>query len=190
MNLQIGQPSSPTFAEPLELLSDCHRRVEFFLGVLARVGAEASDSALSPPEREALATALRYFREAAPKHTADEEDSLFPRLRQSGHPLAATVLAQVEALEADHAAAAADHAEVEAAGQAWLSAGNLPAVSRACFRAAVERLQARYRPHIALEDGTVFPAAANILSAAALAEVGGEMARRRGLRQSTPDSRS
>lgn len=179
MNLQIGQAPSPTFAEPLELLSDCHRRVEFFLGVLARVGKDAGDTALSPPEREALTTALRYFREAAPKHTADEEDSLFPRLRQSGHPLAATVLAQVEALEADHAAAAADHNEVEEYGQAWFSAGHLSGEARARFRAAVERLQARYRPHIALEDGEVFPAAAVILSAAELRQVGAEMAERR-----------
>lgn len=188
MNLQIGQAPSPTFAEPLELLSDCHRRVEFFLGVLVRVGKDAGDTALSPPEREALTAALRYFREAAPKHTADEEDSLFPRLRQSRHPLVATVLARVEALEADHAAAAADHHEVEECGQAWLGAGNLGAEARARFCAAVERLQARYRPHIALEDGTVFPVAASILSAADLAEVGGEMARRRGLRQRLHDS--
>jgi len=33
----------------------------------------------------ALASALRYFGEAAPKHTADEEESLFPRLRQIRH---------------------------------------------------------------------------------------------------------
>jgi len=182
MNLQIGQSPSPTFAEPLELLSDCHRRVEFFLGILARVGEDASETALSPPEREALAAALRYFREAAPRHTADEEDSLFPRLRRSGHPLATAVLAQVELLEADHLAAGADHAEVEACGQTWLGVGQLSTEARARFCAAVARLQARYGPHIALEDGTVFPAAASILSAADLAEVGGEMARRRGLR--------
>ena len=36
--------------------------------------------------RVALESALRYFREAAPKHTADEEESLFPRLRQMHLP--------------------------------------------------------------------------------------------------------
>ena len=83
---------------------------------------------------------------------------------------------------------AADHAEVEATGQAWLGAGSIPTAARARFRAAVERLQARYRPHIALEDDAVFPAAASILTAAELAEVGGEMAHRRGLCRATPPS--
>jgi hypothetical protein len=40
------------------------------------------DRPLTEETRAALETALRYFREAAPKHTADEEESRFPRLRQ------------------------------------------------------------------------------------------------------------
>lgn len=181
MNLQIGQAASPTFAEPLALLSDCHRRVEYFLDLLDRLGRDAGRADLSSAEREALATALRYFREAAPRHTADEESSLFPRLRRSGHPQAEAVLARVEALEADHATAAPDHALVESAGQAWLAAGSLPAERREAFCQAVARLMALYRPHIALEDGEVFPAAAVILSASELRQVGVEMARRRGV---------
>lgn len=181
MNLQIGQAPSPTFAEPLALLSDCHRRVEYFLDLLDRLGRTAGGVALSPAEREALATALRYFREAAPRHTADEECSLFPRLRRSGHPQAETVLARVQALEADHATAAPDHALVESAGQTWLAAGGLPTERREVFCQAVARLQALYRPHIALEDGEVFPAAAVILSAGELRQVGLEMAQRRGV---------
>ena len=81
MNLQIGEPPSPSFQQPLALLSDCHRRVERFLGLLARVAAEGRGGLLDRRQREALEAALRYFREAAPRHTADEEESLFPRLR-------------------------------------------------------------------------------------------------------------
>ena len=33
---------------------------------------------------DSLESALRYFREAAPKHTADEAQSVFPRLCESG----------------------------------------------------------------------------------------------------------
>lgn len=181
MNLQIGQAASPTFAEPLALLSDCHRRVEYFLNLLDRLGETTGDAPLVPKEREALEVGLRYFREAAPRHTADEESSLFPRLRQSGHPQAAKVLARIEALEADHATAAPDHALLESCGQDWLAAGCLSPERRGAFRQAVSRLQALYRPHIALEDGEVFPLAAEILSATDLHEVGVEMARRRGL---------
>lgn len=179
MNLQIGQGPSPTFAQPLALMSDCHRRVEYFLNLLERIGQSAPDAALTPAEREALATALRYFREAAPRHTADEESSLFPRLRRTSHSLAAAVLARVEALEADHAAAAADHQIVEERGSAWLEAGRLDAQRQQEFRDAVARLQARYRPHIAMEDTEVFPLAASILSTEELRDVGVEMARRR-----------
>jgi hypothetical protein len=41
---------------------------------------------LNEEQRGAFEAALRYFREAAPKHTADEEESLFPRLRRIGAP--------------------------------------------------------------------------------------------------------
>ncbi len=181
MNLQIGQAPSPTFAEPLALLSDCHRRVEYFLGLLDHLGRTAGGEILSLAEREALSTALRYFREAAPRHTADEEDSLFPRLRRSAHPQAETVIARIKALESDHAVAGPDHNLVESAGQAWLAAGHLSATGRAAFTQAVTRLRALYHPHIALEDGEVFPAAAVILSAAELHQVGAEMAERRGV---------
>lgn len=190
MNLQIGQAPSPTFAEPLALLSDCHRRVEYFLNLLDRLGQTAGDAPLSPPEREALEVGLRYFREAAPSHTADEESSLFPRLRQSAHPQATAVLARIDALEADHATAAPDHALVESCGHGWLATGCLPAERREVFRLAVLRLQELYRPHIALEDDEVFPLAAEILSPKELSLVGAEMAQRRGVSSPSPSNHS
>jgi hemerythrin-like domain-containing protein len=81
------------FDDPIGLLGDCHRRIERFLSVLARVAAEGRGP-LDAATGAAFENALRYFRDAAPKHTADEEHSLFPRLRQSGHPEAAAAAAQ------------------------------------------------------------------------------------------------
>src|ERR1700690_3148867 len=109
MPIQIGQKRESDFDSPLGLLSDCHRRIESFLGVLNRVAAEYQGRQLSADGRTALEKALKYFRESAPKHTSDEEDSLFPRLRASAHPLAKSSLDALDALEADHVAAAADH---------------------------------------------------------------------------------
>ena len=83
MPVQIGAQSH-SFSDPTGLLSDCHRRIEMFLGTLERV-ASVIDRPLTEETRPALESALRYFREAAPKHTADEEESLFPRLRQMHH---------------------------------------------------------------------------------------------------------
>ena len=54
-------------------MSDCHRRIERFLTVLVRVAERGS---LEGEARGAFEAALRYFRDAAPKHTADEEESL------------------------------------------------------------------------------------------------------------------
>jgi hypothetical protein len=53
---------------------------------------------LNDERRRSLNLALRYFRESAPKHTADEEESLFSRLRSVGDEELKTVLAKVEAL--------------------------------------------------------------------------------------------
>lgn len=113
-----------SFSNPTGMLSDCHRRIEMFLGSLQAV-AKVIDRPLAGEAREALDTALRYFREAAPKHTADEEESLFPRMRQLRQPAVDSALARVEELESDHRWAAPLHAEVERLGQKCLSGGRL-----------------------------------------------------------------
>lgn len=180
MSLRIGEPVSPTFQQPLALLSDCHRRVERFLALLQRVAQEADGGPLNPLQREALETSLRYFREAAPKHTADEEESLFPRLRALGTPEANAVMATVDALETDHGAARPAHETVEILGQLWLAANALQPEEITCLRSKLTMLNELYRKHIAIEDADVFPAAGRLLSAATLEDVGREMAQRRG----------
>jgi Hemerythrin HHE cation binding domain len=84
MPVQIGAKTH-NFTDPTGLLSDCHRRIEMFLGTLEAVSKLIDHPATEETSR-ALASALRYFGEAAPKHTADEEESLFSRLRQIHHP--------------------------------------------------------------------------------------------------------
>src|SRR6476620_7749063 len=110
MPIVIGAKPESNFADPIGLLTDCHRRVERFLSVLVQVSAQAQGGPLTGEQRTALETALRYFREAAPKHTADEEETLFPRLRAIGRPEVNAVLAKVDALEKDHTRAAESHA--------------------------------------------------------------------------------
>lgn len=52
MPIQIGQKPAPTFQQPLELLSDCHRRVESFLRSLIIVAEQARGSDLNPQRRD------------------------------------------------------------------------------------------------------------------------------------------
>lgn len=180
MNLKIGEPTSPTFQQPLALLSDCHRRVEHFLALLRRVAHDADGGPLNSLQHEALETALRYFREAAPKHTADEEDSLFPRLRALVTPEALAVLEKVRALEADHKTAGRSHEAVEIFGQLWLIQNHLGSDETAALKTHLDWLHALYSTHIAIEDSEVFPAAARLLADDDLNAVGREMAARRG----------
>jgi hemerythrin-like domain-containing protein len=63
-----------------------------------------------------------------------------------------------------------------------LADGELQASDLEAFTTAVAVLTNLYGRHIKIEDDVVFPAAAQILSEAQKAEVGYEMAVRRGLR--------
>lgn len=181
MPVLIGGRPDSSFADPLGLLTDCHRRIERFLGVLVRV-AERAGNPLEVEERSALEAALGYFREAAPKHTADEEESLFPRLRARQDGAMGELLARVEALEQEHVRAGKAHQEVDRLGQAWLEAGSLSPDEAARLRALLAELEQLYRGHIAVEDGELFPAAAKLLAAEERRAIGREMAARRGFR--------
>ncbi len=179
MPVQIGAPVH-TFANPTGLLSDCHRRIEMFLGALQ----SAAPLLAEPPNvetRASLATALHYFREAAPKHNADEEESLFPRLRQAADPRAQAVLEKLAALEGEHRWPAPLHEQIDQLGGKFLASGPLSAEEVESFRSAVAELVSMYREHIAFEDEVVFPCAAEILSPKDKAAIAGEMTLRRNL---------
>jgi iron-sulfur cluster repair protein YtfE (RIC family) len=183
MPIQIGTKAH-YFSEPTGLLSDCHRRIEMFLGSLQRV-AEVIDSPLTNEARAGLETALRYFKEAAPKHTADEEESLFPRLRQIHHPDIDIALAALNTLENEHRRTDALHAEVHALGLLSLDRGHLPQPEAGRFRQAVSDLAVIYDEHIRIEDDMVFPAAKRALSGPQKSAIANEMAFRR-----EPDSQA
>lgn len=181
LGIQLGAKPEHGFDEPLGLLSDCHRRVEKFLDQLLLIAEAERGGELSPERRQALETALRYFQQGAPLHTRDEEESLFPRMRDSGRPEVAVALADLDRLEADHDVADIAHAEVDALGLRWLSEGTLPEAEAARMIETLKTLRETYRRHIALEDNVMFPLAARVLEADTLETVGREMAVRRGL---------
>ena len=178
MTVQIGTKTHD-FSDPTGLLTDCHRRIEMFLGSLQRI-MQAIDSPLTTDARRALETALRYFHEAAPKHTKDEEESLFPRLRQIHNPEVESALSTLEALEDDHRRADALHAEVHRLGLRCLKTGYLPTREAERFRQAVSDL-AFICEHIRIEDDVVFPVAQRALSRSQKSAIANEMKLRREL---------
>jgi hemerythrin-like domain-containing protein len=177
MPVQIGARAH-NFTDPTGLLSDCHRRVEMFLGTLEAVAAVIDRPATEETSR-ALESALRYFAQAAPKHTADEEESLFPRLRQIQNPEIQAAFSRLKRLEDEHRWAAPLHAEVERLGAQYLSTGNLSSPEADEFRKGVANLASMYKQHISVEDELVFPLAARMLSDADKVAIAEEMAGRR-----------
>jgi len=149
-----------------------------FLGSLVQV-APLLEKPLDAEARSAMETALRYFREAAPKHTADEEDSLFPRLRRMHNPEVEAALETLDPLERDHRRADSLHAQVDRLGRNCLAAGSLSSEDARQFARAVTELASIYKEHIRIEDELVFPVAGKVLSSSEKAAIAAEMAARR-----------
>lgn len=181
MPVLIGAKRESDFTDPVGMLGDCHRRIVRFLQVLVTLTTHHTEGTLTDDQRAALTASLQYFRVSAPKHTADEEESLFPRLRRLGTPEAGALLAKIDSLEEDHQCADRHHAEVDRLGQLWLDEGQISLENARRLSTLVNQLADLYRHHIGIEDKEVFPFASTVLSQADRQEIGTEMAGRRGL---------
>jgi hemerythrin-like domain-containing protein len=188
MPVQIGTKSH-NFTDPTGLLSDCHRRIETFLAMLEAVAATI-DGRPTENAGRALASALQYFDQAAPKHTADEEESLFPRLRQARGPEVESAFARLDNLENEHRRASALHDAVKRMGEQYLSGGNLSPAEVRKFRESVASLASMYKQHIAVEDELIFPLASRVLGDAEKTAIGDEMAARRKVKPVTELSKA
>lgn len=181
MLTQIGGKVESDFTQPLGMLSDCHKRIRYFLSALLTTVTQADEGPLTAHQCVYLETALRYFRDAAPKHTADEEQSLFPRLRCIDAPEIHAALREIEDLEADHRKAESQHQETDAIIRQWMMEGSISPKAIARLRGILTELLELYERHILLEETNIFPLAAASLSEAEKSIVGREMAARRGI---------
>lgn len=182
MTIQIGDRPDAEFSDPLQLMTDCHRRIERFLSILEKVVISGRGGHLDHESREAINASLTYFREAAPKHTADEEESLFPRLARQQTNGDRSVAEQIRRLSSDHAAVQQRHADIERLAAQWLQDGYMSANDTGELLLNLAALKTIYASHIQLEDTKLFPQAKRLLGDDELAEIGMEMAARRGVR--------
>jgi len=176
MAVQIGAKPDSGFDNPIGMLSDCHRRIERFLDVLFQVARHAQGKALDAGEQAAVESAVRYFRESGPRHNLDEEESLFPRLKDLG---AVAVLDEMNRLLSDHAEAAPLHEEVDALYAKWIADRALDEADSARLLAVTGRLVQLYGDHIRVEEELVFPCAAGLFDPATVAAMGVEFKARR-----------
>lgn len=176
MAIQIGAKPDSGFDDPIGMLKDCHRRIESFLQILRIVADRATGRALSDEESAAVQSALQYFRSGGRRHNADEEESLFPRLRAQSGPGHDE---EIVDLEEDHRKADGLHAAVEGFYLAWIAAGRLSSEEDQQLKSATEQLRLLYEEHIATEETVVFPRAAKLLDGATIAALGQEFRARR-----------
>jgi len=176
MPVNIGDKPQADFNQPIELMMDCHRRIERFLLALQKIGRVAE---LDAEHRAALRTALDYFKLAGPRHNEDEEVSLFPALAASGDVAATEAMTRMRQLAEEHAAAEKLHHRIDALSEAWLKNGKIINRDRQEFQRTVDTLISIYTPHIAMEEHDIFPLAAKLLRQETLIGIGEQMRSRR-----------
>ncbi len=175
MAIQIGAKPDSGFDDPIGMLKDCHRRIESFLGILCLVVVRAQGRTSTDDERNAVQTALQYFRTGGQRHTTDEEESLFPRLRKS----AAESFKEIDRLESDHHEANKLHESVERLYGKWFASGGLQVEETQQLLNQTRRLKQLYSEHIEVEEKIVFARAIEVLDHQAIAAIGTEFRFRR-----------
>ncbi len=172
--IQIGAPPA-TIDTPIEHLMACHRRIEQRLDTLVQAAAHLS---ANPAEAVgAIERSFRFFETSGAMHTADEEESLFPRLRPL---LSASEAAFVESLEGDHREAELVYQELK---QRAAAAAAEPAPREiAAYKALAARLRDIYRRHIASEDEILTALAKRSLTPSQIEQIADEMKSRRAAR--------
>lgn len=173
--IPIGQPGGgATLNAPIEHLGACHRRIEERLDTLERVVpflTSQTDDALA-----AIASAFRFLDVSGGHHTADEEESFFPRLAAQ---LSGSESEFLRKLQDDHRRVESVYEELKAC----VSALPLPppAVDVDRYSELTRTLTALYREHIRQEEARFPEIAHRILSESDLQAISAEMKRRRGI---------
>ncbi len=171
MLIRLGKQARAA-ADLASLLRDCHVRIRRFTDLAEDAGRRLD---LPLPElRDACANAARYFREALPRHVADEDETLAPRLAGTS-PEVDAALATMHAEHGDHApllAALLERLAARAADPAD------EAVATALEVAAGE-LRLALAPHLHAEETILFPVIDAWSAATQVAALDACMARRR-----------
>lgn len=164
------------FDDPIGALKNSHRKIKRSLHVLWVIAVFAAGRELTGEETAAVRSAMDCLRVDGTWHTADEEQSLFPRLR------AKTITGDSEeliALEDNRRQADPLHATVEALYSAWISAGALRLENQLRLQSCTEQLKSLSEQHIQIEEQIVFPRALQLLDGHTIAVIGDEFRARR-----------
>ena len=160
--------------DPVAQLQRCHDRMRELATLAGRLGSAepGSDDEIA----DAAAEVARFFTVASPRHTADEDESVAPALKEAGAP--PDVLAALATMTGEHGPI--DQLVAEAA-PLWTALASDPG-RRGELRPALARLATRLdellAAHLPPEEAIIFPAVAR-LPEALRARVSAEMQARR-----------
>ncbi|MCV2352322.1 hemerythrin domain-containing protein [Paucibacter sp. Y2R2-4] len=173
------QPGS-SYEAPFELLAACHDRLRASLNLLDRLAQHLQAQGADAAAAHAAQDLLRYFDVAAPLHHQDEELHVFPALERQGE---AQLLSLCQSLRQQHEEMREQWLQLRLQLLVLQSAQALPPTNPdwAAFSAAAQRFIELQQAHLESEDGLIFPAASRALEPQQQAEIGREMAARRGL---------
>jgi hemerythrin-like domain-containing protein len=164
------------FDDPIGMLQNVHSKIKRSLHVLWLIAGRAADRELISDEIAAVRSAMDCLRVGGTRHTADEEQSLFPRLR------AAAITGDSEdliALEDNRCETDPLHTMVETLYSTWISAGELSPEDQLRLQSYTEQLKRLFERHIQVAEQTVFPRAQRVLDGRAIATIGQEFRARR-----------
>jgi hemerythrin-like domain-containing protein len=170
--IQIGTGLPPVSDEPLEHLVACHDRILSRVATLERV----ASSFETQPEAAvaALESAVRFLDTSGRLHTDDEEESVFPRLRERA---SAEEREYLDSLEAQHDEKERVFAELKTLAHELREA--ITPERTAKYRLLAGRLCELYRAHIASENDVLMDLGRRKLGEDELAAILTEMRSRR-----------
>ncbi len=176
MLTQISSPpQSPAPSGPVEMLLECHHRIRHFVQ-LSRTLAEAQESPQAQVA-EAAEAIFRYFSQSLPLHEADENETLYPRVRHLA-PLGSPLREAAKAMVEQHHAIEELVFELAAVcGALRRQPERLPTLSSQLQHTS-EALDQIFSSHLHMEETVIFPAIAQ-LPAEELHAMTREMQRRR-----------
>jgi hemerythrin-like domain-containing protein len=173
-NLKADKPKRDE-EDAITLLLGCHDRIRHFTEVADRLNLNQQSPAKD--RQEAASAVLRYYQIALPLHEADENESVYPRLREALPPgeLATANQAMID-----------QHAEIDAIIAQllpmWRAIAHDPALQEdlsAELGQRVQRLKQLWTSHLGLEEEVVIPAMRRFLSQQDLGAIQAEMRARR-----------
>jgi hemerythrin-like domain-containing protein len=165
---------APSFDEPLEMLAACHERIEDTLATLERLARHLESAGNDAEARAAAQAVLRYFDTSGALHHQDEDDDLFPLLRERAGELGRSeISAVIEELEREHHTMAAQWQRLRESLVRVNGGGS------SIDAEDVTRFAWLYRRHMEREGAAVMPFARQALRDDERAALGRRMAGRR-----------